>query len=70
MATYTFAPQDAPVSAHISGLVDALTVWHRDLKRQAENGATRQIRERAKAQADAYQQIIGVIIDSNSYTAS
>lgn len=64
--TYTFAAADAPVQEHMTGLVKALKVWRADIYRREVNAPSRPQRERERAWRQAYDQIIGIIEDSNS----
>jgi hypothetical protein len=66
MKTYTFADQDAPVSAHMQGLVKALSVWRGDLNRQREKAPNERQRQQLRGMVQAYDQIIDIIKDSNS----
>lgn len=66
MKTYTFADKDAPTSEHMAGLVEALRIWRNDIKRREDAATSRQKREIERAWRQAYDQIIGIIEDSNS----
>jgi hypothetical protein len=66
MATYTFADKDAPVSEHMQGLIQALKVWRSDIARRESSATNQRQRERERAWRQAYDQIIGIIEDSNS----
>ena len=66
MRTYTFADKDAPVSAHMAGLVKALELWARAAERDSDQAITTQARERNHGRMLAFKEIIEVIKDSNS----
>lgn len=66
MKTYTWAPADAPVQEHMAGLVGALRIWRNDIKRREDAATSQKKREIERAWRQAYDQIIGIIEDSNS----